>query len=183
MSGNTCYIPDEEGDSSLKKVTPSSKEKLQSATPLESEASAEPKINGDTLPAEESACAAENGISVIRALDFDEASSKKKTEESDKSTSPAESTSLRRSSRVSSKEEADKKKEDLDPDQENIKDEGQKENKEAKDVKKGRGKPNSLASPVKEDGGGGIRPLGCAVAITCFLCKDFSSTRKWSLDR
>ena len=177
----------------MKKVTPSSKEKLQSATPLETEASAEPKINGDTLTAEESACAAENGISVVRALDFDEASSKKKTEERDKSASPAESTSLRRSSRVSSKEEADKKKEDVDPDQENIKDEGQKENKEAKDegqkenkeakdVKKGRGKPNSLASPVKEDGGG-IRPLGCAVAITCFLCKDFSSTRKWSLDR
>ena len=166
----------------MKKVTPSSKEKLQSPTPLESEASAEPKINGVALPAEESARAAENGVSVVRALDFDEASSKKKTEESDKSASPAESTSLRRSSRVSSKEEADKKKEDLDPDQEIIKDEGQKENKEAKDVKKGRGKPNSLASPVKEDGGG-IRPLGCAVAITCFLCKDFSSTRKWSLDR
>ena len=53
---------------------------------------------------------------------------------------------------------------------------------ETKDVKKGRGKPNSLASassPVKK---GEAKPLGCAKTCTCFIC-DFTSTRKWSLDR
>ena len=114
-----------------------------------------------------------DSIAAKRVLDFDA------------KPCPEEEKSLRRSSRISSNEQETKKEEI--PVKKSDKEEAEikADEEETKppvvdaDVKKGRGKPNSLASPVKNE----VQPLGCAITISCYICKDFSSSRKWSLDR